>query len=43
MCVSFDGEGSVAMAIVVHVDDIFAVGRREPCDLSARDLNRSRT
>ena len=31
-------EGSVAMTIVVHVDDIFAVGKRERCDLFGRDL-----
>ena len=27
------------MIIVVHVDDIFAVGGREKCDQFGRDLN----
>ena len=27
------------MTIVVHVDDIFAIGKREGCDLFGRDLN----
>ncbi|CAB1117838.1 unnamed protein product [Ectocarpus sp. CCAP 1310/34] len=33
------GEGHVIMIIVVHVNDIFAVGRKERCDKVGRDLN----
>ena len=32
-------EGGVVMTIVVHVDDIFAVGEKERCDQFGRDLN----
>ncbi|CAB1101635.1 unnamed protein product [Ectocarpus sp. CCAP 1310/34] len=32
-------EGRVIMIIVVHVDDIFAVGQKERCDKFGRDLN----
>ncbi|CAB1106471.1 unnamed protein product [Ectocarpus sp. CCAP 1310/34] len=32
-------EGRVIMIIVVHVDDIFAVGQKEMCDNFGRDLN----
>ena len=31
--------GSVAVIAVVHVDDIFAVGRKERCDQFCDDLN----
>ena len=33
-------EGSVSIIAVVHVDDIFAVGRKERCDRFCEDLNR---
>ena len=36
---AFLEEGRVVMIIVVHVDDIFAVGGREKCDQFGRDLN----
>ena len=32
--------GSVSIIAVVHVDDIFAVGRKERCDQFCEDLNR---
>jgi len=32
-------EASVVMTIVVHVDDIFAVGEKERCDRFGKDLN----
>lgn len=32
--------GSVSIIAVVHVDDIFAVGRKERCDRFCEDLNR---
>ncbi|CAB1106855.1 unnamed protein product [Ectocarpus sp. CCAP 1310/34] len=32
-------EGHVIMIIVVHADDIFAVGQKERCDKFGRDLN----
>ena len=34
-------EGRVVMTIVVHVDDIFAVGERARCDQFRRDLNQT--
>ena len=33
-------EGKVVMTIVVHVDDIFAVGEKARCDQFGRDLDR---
>ena len=35
------GNGRVAITAVVHVDDIFAVGRKERCDRLCADLNRT--
>ena len=32
-------DGAVAVVVVVHVDDIFAVGRRTRCDKFGDDLN----
>ena len=32
--------GTVSLVTVVHVDDIFAVGRRARCDQFCEDLNR---
>ena len=32
-------EGRVVMIVVVHLDDIFAVGERERCDQFSRGLN----
>ena len=32
--------GEVAMHLVVHVDDIFAVGKKERCDQFGKDLGR---
>lgn len=32
-------EGRVVMIIVIHVDDIFAVGEKQRCDQFGRDLN----
>ena len=34
-------DGRVAMTAVVHVDDIFAVGRKKTCDRLCADLNRA--
>ena len=31
--------GTVSMGVVVHVDDIFSVGRKSRCDQFGRDLN----
>ena len=31
--------GTVSMVVVVHVDDIFSVGRKNRCDQFGRDLN----
>ena len=41
MCASFDGgrERSDDHSVMIHVDDTFAVGKREVCDLFGRDLN----
>ena len=33
--------GRVAITVVVHVDDIFAVGKKERCDRLCADLNRT--
>ena len=33
--------GRVAITAVVHVDDIFAVGKKERCDMLCADLNRT--
>ena len=32
--------GIVVLILVVHVDDIFAVGKKERCDQFGEDLNR---
>ena len=32
-------EGSVVMTIVVHLDDMFAVGEKERCDQFGTELN----
>ena len=32
--------GMVVLILVVHVDDIFAVGKKEKCDQFGEDLNR---
>ena len=32
-------QGSIVMTIVMHVDNIFAVGDQERCDQLGRDLN----
>ena len=32
--------GIVVLILVVHVDDIFAVGKKERCDQFGKDLNR---
>ena len=34
-------DGGVTITAVVHVDDIFAVGREERCDRLCADLNRA--
>ena len=31
--------GSVTMVVLIHVDDIFSIGRKSRCDQFARDLN----
>ena len=36
----FVEEGKVVMHLVVHVDDIFAVGKKERCDQFGKDLGR---
>ena len=33
--------GRVAITAVVHVEDIFAVGKKEKCDRICADLNRT--
>ena len=43
MCFSFGrrvGSSDAAMHLVVHVDDIFAVGKKERCDQFGKDLGR---
>ena len=32
-------DGVVSMVAVVHVDDIFSIGRKSRCDQFGRDLN----
>ena len=32
--------GIIVLILVVHVDDIFAVGKKERCDQFGKDLNR---
>ena len=39
VCFSYDSRGIVVLILVVHVDDIFAVGK-ERCDQFGEDLNR---
>ena len=39
MCFPIDRAGSVSVIAVVHVDDIFAVGREDRCDRFCEDLN----
>ena len=40
VCFSFDSRGIPVLILVVHVDDIFAVGKKERCDQFGEDLNR---
>ena len=32
-------DGVLSMVVVVHVDDIFSIGRKSKCDQFSRDLN----